>query len=245
MTTEAEGVPIEEFIQALTSQFDRAQATMALKARSGLPLTFALKDIAIDLRAQVIVARGQVRILPAGPRDPQASTIHLAFTTITRPMIEENTLQLAPDDVPLHTVIGDVVTEEEGRRLEWAGIRTVSQLVDLEREGGEGLIMQVAQVPAARLRAALERASRPVVVRAERTGSDRLRIRGHNLVRGGKTTVRLDNKTLDVLEASEREIVVTPPTGALAGTLSVETEPGLVGDLSLALAPPSSDGATT
>ena len=31
------GLPIEQFIQALTSQLDRAQATMALKARAGLP----------------------------------------------------------------------------------------------------------------------------------------------------------------------------------------------------------------
>lgn len=34
---EDQGLPIEDFIQALTSQLDRAQATMAVKARFGLP----------------------------------------------------------------------------------------------------------------------------------------------------------------------------------------------------------------
>ena len=41
------GLPIENFIQALTSQLDRAQAALALKARAGLPLTFAVKDLTL------------------------------------------------------------------------------------------------------------------------------------------------------------------------------------------------------
>jgi len=51
------GVPIEQFIQALTTQLDRAQNAMALKAENlDLPLTFAVKDLSLDLRTHVEVA---------------------------------------------------------------------------------------------------------------------------------------------------------------------------------------------
>ena len=46
---------LEDFIQAVQSQLDNAQAAMALKARNAnLPLTFAIKDINLDLRAHVV-----------------------------------------------------------------------------------------------------------------------------------------------------------------------------------------------
>src|SRR5512135_3012187 len=118
------GLPIEQFIQALTSQLDRAQATMALKARAGLPLTFAVKDISIDLRTHVEMVGSVVRIRPAGPGDVEASILHLALTTITRPMMEENTVQLSaePDEPSLKEVLGNEMSEDEQRRLEWVGI---------------------------------------------------------------------------------------------------------------------------
>jgi hypothetical protein len=45
MTDRDGGLPVEQFIQALTSQLDRVQSTMAMKARAGLPMTFAVKDL--------------------------------------------------------------------------------------------------------------------------------------------------------------------------------------------------------
>src|SRR4051794_3442578 len=89
------GLPLEQFIQALTSQLDRAQNTLALKARAGLPLTFAVKELSLDLRTHVEMVGSVVRLRPAGPGDVDASTVHLSLTTITRPMIEENTMALA------------------------------------------------------------------------------------------------------------------------------------------------------
>src|SRR5262249_41008264 len=89
------GLPIEQFIQALTSQLDRAQAALALKASAGLPLTFAVKDLTLDLRTHVEMVGSVVCIRPAGPGEGDASTLRLQLTTITRPMIEENSVSLA------------------------------------------------------------------------------------------------------------------------------------------------------
>jgi hypothetical protein len=52
----------------------------------------------MDLKASVEMQNGQVRIRPSGPADSGASVLHLVFTVITRPMIEENAVQLAVED---------------------------------------------------------------------------------------------------------------------------------------------------
>ena len=241
------GVPIEQFIQALTSQLDRAQSALALKARAGLPLTFAVKDFSLDLRTHVDVSGSVVRIRPAGPGDGEASTLHLALTTITKPLIEENTVQFAAasDEPALKDAMGSELSDDELRRLEWAGVQTVAQLVDLERHSGSEAIERVVAVPALRLRAALEHASRPRItdVVAQPGGGDGiapagrtgdapvggagplLQIRGANLLRDRLPQVRSGGERVPVLQASPRELVVAPLPHQLAGTLEVETGP--------------------
>src|SRR6187200_809775 len=89
------GFLVEDFVQSLTAQLDRAQDALALKARTGRPLTFALKDLSIDLRVFWDTGRdGSLTLRHAGPNEEGASTVHLAFTTITRSMVEENTYSI-------------------------------------------------------------------------------------------------------------------------------------------------------
>ena len=64
----------------MQSQLDKAQTAMTLKAHNlNMPLTFAIKDITLDLRAHVEFARSEVRIRPAGANDAEASVFHLVF----------------------------------------------------------------------------------------------------------------------------------------------------------------------
>ena len=253
------GLPIEQFIQALTSQLDRAQTALAMKARAGMPLTFALKDLTLDLRAHVDVSGSVVRIRPAGPGETESSTLRIALTTITRPMMEENTQALAGavGEPTLGEVLGNQLSEDELRRLEWAGVRTVAQLQDLEQHAGSDALERVAQVPAMRLRAALARASHPFVTDVstvvppatiperqattppafapadERAPGDQpivpplIRVRGHNLLREGMPSVRIRGEAVPVLEASRRELLLAPLAHQLGGMLEIETEPGM------------------
>ena len=131
-------VALEDFIQAVQSQLDTAQARMTLKAQNDrLPLTFAIRDITMDLKAHVEMQDGQVHIKPAGSGDTEASVLHLVFTAITKPMIEENAVQLSvdtKDDTPL-TELGDELSEDEIRRLDRVGVRTVSKLNEMRQQG--------------------------------------------------------------------------------------------------------------
>src|SRR5206468_628857 len=105
-----------------------------------------------------------VRIKPAGPGESEASVLHLALTTITRPMIEENTAPLDAEKGPsVQEALGDKLGPEEVRRLEWAGIRSVNQLRALQKETGAEVIGRVSQLPIDRLRAALAAAAQPHV----------------------------------------------------------------------------------
>jgi hypothetical protein len=230
------GLPIEQFIQALTAQLDRVQTAMALKAKAGLPLTFAVKDLRLDLRTHVDMVNSVVMIRPAAPGEVDASTLHLDITTITRPMIEENTISLQAQAEPsLKQVLGPALSDDEQRRLEWIGVQSVSQLRQLHEETGEAAIERAADIPVSRLRMALERSSRPFVTNVEQVPPDGanpgagnlLRLRGLNLVGEGNPLVHIDDHPAPVVSASPGELVVAPPRLPDAGTVSVQTAPGL------------------
>jgi hypothetical protein len=235
------GLPVEVFIQALTTQLDRAQEAMAVKARNrGLPLTFAVKDVSLELRTHVDFVGSAVRIRPAGAGDTAASVLHLDLTTITEPTIVENTPRTAvePGAPSLREVFGDEISEDEQRRLEWAGITNVAQLRELERTGTEAVVERVAQLPVERLRRALARAAQPRVRRvlpvAPTDDGPLLRIDGENLVRTGPPAVRIQGEPAAVVEAGDSSLLVRPPAAAqLGGVLVVETGPDTRAEFSL------------
>jgi hypothetical protein len=155
------GFLVEDFLQAVSAQLDRTQDALAAKAKVR-PMTFALRDFAVDLQVFVAVdTDGNVRLRSAAPGETGASTLKLEFTTITRPMIEENTVSLAMAQSPMLNEVG--LKPNETRQLERFGVRTVAQLQALRASGSgvEGIArLTEGVVPAERLREAL-RLGRP------------------------------------------------------------------------------------
>jgi hypothetical protein len=143
------------------------------------------------------------------------------------------------------------VSDDERRRLEWAGIRTVAQLRSVQARGGEEAIRRVSNLPVDRLRAALSRATEPRITdiapdaarRGGRTvdGSLVAKIRGGNFTafEGHPPVVRVDGERIPVIDANDRELVVHAPAHRLRGTLEIETGPGMSVSHALVLA----DGA--
>ena len=144
---------VEEFINAITTQLDRVQDSLRLKAVNR-PLTYALKDIALDLQVFVDVdPQGNVRFRSSSPNEAGASTIRLGFTTITRPMIEENTVSLAMTRSPQLGELG--LDENEMRRLEQYGVRNAAQLQNLGKQTSATGVSRLTGIPVDRLREAL------------------------------------------------------------------------------------------
>lgn len=228
-------LPLEHFIAAVQTQLDHAQTAMAMKARNlNLPLTFAIKDISLDLRAHVEFARAEIRIRPAGPSDQEASLFHLVFTAITRPMIEENAVAFSedPHDPSLDT-LKDELSEDDRRRLEWSGVRTISQLRQLQAQGTERTVERITGLSADRLRRALTRISAPMIADVSPAPTDaadlpaRLRLRGRNLTRNGPPHVTIGGEPVGVVSAHEHEVVVAPQPHQYAGHLTLTTAPDL------------------
>jgi hypothetical protein len=236
MSTADPGLPIEQFIQALQTQLDKAQSAMALKAENlDLPLTFAVKDISIDLRTHVDVVKREVRIRPAGPGEREASTLRLSLTTITRPMIAENARapEVRAEDQSLDEAVGEELDEDDRKQLEWVGVHTVSQLRRIkEQPGGVRALERVSALPVDRLRRALARASQPYVERIEPHEPEPdarpdlptlLRVRGRNLTQGRAPRVSVEGEPVSVLKATDRELVLAPHARQMAGVLTIQT----------------------
>jgi hypothetical protein len=81
--------------------------------------------------------------------------VHLTFTTITRPMVEENTLSLQATQGPSLDELG--LAPDEQKRLEQLGVKNASQLDRLQKTAGTGTIRRFARVPLDHLRVALQR----------------------------------------------------------------------------------------
>lgn len=224
------GVPFDLFIQALTEQLDKAQAAMAIKARIGkLPLTFAVKEVSLDLRAFVQLIEDDVYLRPAGPGETEASTIKLALTTITKPMIEENAVDFRADEVgfSLKDALGDRLSEVDQRRLERIGVRTVGQLNELRQSAGADVIARLSRMPVNRLQQALMNAAAPRVTRIDRSADPSADGQARNVhvsapgLRAGRLPrVRAAGQAVPVLEAGEGRLVLAP----LASQLGCEAE---------------------
>jgi hypothetical protein len=234
MTSETT-LPLEHFIQAVQSQLDNAQTAMGMKARNlNLALTFAIKDISLDLRAHVEFTRSEIRIRPASASDKDASVFHLVFTAITRPMIEENAVAFSEDsnEESLDSLKDDL-TDDDRKRLEWSGVRTVSKLRELQARGADRTVERVTGLPAERLRQALARSSAPMVADilpapVEGSAPDapaRLRLRGRNLTRNGPPRVHIGGEAVSVLSADDREVIIAPKAHQLSGQLTLATSP--------------------
>ncbi len=222
---------VEDFVQNLTAQLDRAQDALALKAQTGRPLTFALKDLSVELKVFWEVQRdGRLLVRHASPNEQGASTVHLAFTSITRAMVEENTFSLALDEDTrtLRDLGGkELLDDEERRKLDMLGVRTVGQFKRLDPAQTEAIV----GIPVNRLRAALEKSARPAVTgnRVERRpGRHLLRIQGANLMKDEPPKVRLSGDPVEVLEASATELLVRPLSVHREGQFEIEVEEGEV-----------------
>jgi hypothetical protein len=151
---------VEDFLGAIASQLDRTQDALAIKALNR-PLTYAIKDFTMELKVFVDMdPQGRVRFRSSGANEPGASAVHIGFTTITRPMIQENTADLAMSRAPTLTEAG--LAEADRLTLERLGVRTTAELRNLGGSAGTDGLSRLAGVPIDRLRAALT-FGRPVV----------------------------------------------------------------------------------
>ena len=242
------GVPFDVFIQSLTEQLDKAQAAMALKARvAKLPLTFAVKDVSLDLRAFVQVVDDDVYVRPSSPGDTEASTIKLTLTTITRSMVEENAVDFKAEEpqFTLREALKDQLSDEDQRRLERIGVRTVEQLSELRKTAGTDVVARLARMPVNRLQQALLAAAAPRVTHVEEPAGDngigagpgrgaRVHLHAPGLRAGRIPFVRAAGSDVPVVESHDGRLVLAPHATQLGLDAEIDFGDGEVAHVPLA-----------
>jgi hypothetical protein len=151
-------------------------------------------------------------------------------------MIDENAVQLAADDkndVPL-SELGDALDDDERRRLEGIGVRTVAKLEELNKRGLGSSVGRITRLPIEKLESVLSRATRPMVhdISTEDAPDSadelrqRLRVKGKNMLRDGAPPhVSISGRPVSVLHASDNEIVIAPHPDQMAGQMSLSHDP--------------------
>lgn len=238
------GVPFDVLIQSLTEQLDKAQAAMALKARvARLPLTFAVKDVSLDLRAFVQMIDDDVFVRPSSPGDTEASTIKLTLTTVTRSMVEENAVDFKAEEpqFSLREALKDQISDEDQRRLERIGVRTVEQLSDLRKTAGTDVVARIARMPVNRLQQALLAAAAPRVTQVESPGLEgrfgrnaRVHLQAPGLHAGRIPYVRAAGQDVPVLEAHDGHLVLAPHATQMGLDAEIDFGEGEVAHVPLA-----------
>lgn len=232
MTTQApvaELLALSEFVGALVGQLDDVQDELHAKASTGRSLTWAIKDMSLELQVFFETdAHGTVRVRTAGPNETGASKLHLNLGAITREMIFENAPQFeqGEDHRPIESLLRELtpeVTPPQVRRLRSMGIRTVGQFI--------GQLAQLKTIsartgiPLATLQRAKSLLQRPALTdqREERRsdGSRLLRLLGANLTGQSPPRVSLCGEPVDVLEARPDELVVRPAPHQREGRIEI------------------------
>lgn len=240
--------PIEDFLEAITAQLDRTQDALRLKAVNR-PLTFALKDFSVALSVFVEMdQQGTVRLRPSGPNEEGASTINITFTTITRPMIEENTISMEQTASPSLQEAG--LAPEESQRLERLGVRNMAQLRRLQEQSDDESVARFSGVDVGRLRRALHNAGPRIdyvdIGAGRRTSvprepgspparvtvppsQSRLRLGGQGMIdRDRAARARFGSSLLPTRSASHAHLDVELPADLAAGTLEIELPDGRI-----------------
>jgi hypothetical protein len=122
---------LEDFVDSLVLELDQVRETLAVKSVNR-PLSYAVKDVSLDLQTFPIYEDGAVRFRTAQPGQDGASTIKLQLASITDQQIRATSKKLpSKSDVRLEDVGVDPETETKLRRM---GVTSTSDLERLEQK---------------------------------------------------------------------------------------------------------------
>lgn len=121
---------LQSFLDSLIFELDKARDTLAIKGVNK-PLTYAVKDLNLDLQLFPEFDGNQVKFTTAKPGESGASRISISLGSITDRQIRETTrVSASKDDL----VIDDVeeLEPEVKDELKKIGVQSVSDLENLE-----------------------------------------------------------------------------------------------------------------
>jgi hypothetical protein len=128
---ESEAWNLEQFLDSLILELDKAQDTLALKGLTR-KLTYTVKDVGLDLNIFPIMEAGKVKFRMAQPGDDGGSRISFQLGSITDRQIRENANEPpSKDDVTLDVL--EDMDEQVKESLRKVGVTSTRDLEKLDR----------------------------------------------------------------------------------------------------------------
>lgn len=144
MANENTAWQLEDFVDSLVVELDKTRETLAVKAINK-PLTYTVKELALDLNIFPSYDGDQVRFVTAQPGEQGASKVSIQLNSITDQQVRATTKAPAQrDDLNLEQVDVDRSTKRKLRKLGVSSVDDLKQLehknVDLRKTaGGEAI----------------------------------------------------------------------------------------------------------
>lgn len=123
---------LEDIADSLVVELDKTRETLAIRAINK-PLTYTVKDVALDLHVFPSYDGDQVSFVTAQPGQEGASTVTMQLNSITDQQVRATTKTptAAKDDVPIEEI--DIAPETKSK-LRKLGVSSVDDLNAIERK---------------------------------------------------------------------------------------------------------------
>lgn len=130
MATENTAWQLEDFVDSLVVELDKTRETLAVKAINK-PLTYTVKDLALDLNIFPSYDGDQIRFITAQPGQQGASKVSIQLGSITDQQVRATTkIPSAKDDINISDIDVDKTTKKKLRKL---GVNSLQDLKEVDK----------------------------------------------------------------------------------------------------------------
>lgn len=241
---------LEQFLDSLILELDKAQDTLSLKGLTR-KLTYTVKDVGLDLNIFPVLENGKVKFHMAKPGETGGSRISFQLGSITDRQIRENANEPpSKNDITLDAL--EEVDEEVKESLRKVGVNSTRDLEKLDKSnvnleevvkkksGGDKNIdyNNLANL----INKARRRKLSPKMLQLEAADSDEsieLRIQGKNFVLQQSSdypAATVNNHRADIIHADAEELRLKVPKAVLktgSNALAVALDPYAVMNVNL------------
>lgn len=119
---------LEDFVDSLVVELDKTRETLAIKAINK-PLTYTVKDMAMDLNIFPTFDGDQVKFITAQPGQQGASKVTIQLGSITDQQVRATSKPMQIGDVSISEIEVDKDTKKQLRKM---GVNSITDLEEIE-----------------------------------------------------------------------------------------------------------------
>ncbi len=208
---------LESFVDALVVELDKTRETLAVKAINK-PLTYSVKDMALDLQIFPTYDGDAVRFVTARPGEQGASKVTIKLDSVTDQVVRATSKPIEKDDVSIEGL--EDVDSDTKKKLRKIGVTSVKDLESIEKKNVDIKKVASGSIDYAALANLIKKSRRaklpPNVQKVSMTmenGTPVILLEGRNLAvqQDFQPVVVVDDTLAEVKDYSDHHITIAVP----------------------------------